>query len=57
MRWLQVMAIKFDGKTYKLRVQPGPEGLQLFKEQVRQLLGLDINEEFDVSFECQVSRI
>ena len=32
------MAIKFEGKVFKLRVQPGPEGLQRFKDQVRQLV-------------------
>jgi hypothetical protein len=26
-------------QTFKLRVQPGPEGLRQFKEQVRSLLG------------------
>lgn len=38
------MAIKFEGREYKLRVQPGPEGLALFKSQVRELLGFDITE-------------
>lgn len=51
---LQVMAIKFEGKVYKLRVHPGPEGLMKFKDQVRELLGVDITMDFDVSFECQV---
>ncbi|KAL6758282.1 hypothetical protein V8C86DRAFT_2599010 [Haematococcus lacustris] len=49
-----VMAIKFEGRTYKLRVQPGPAGLRQFKEQVRTLLGFEVTEDFDVSFECQV---
>lgn len=51
-----VMAIKFEGKTYKLKVKPGPDGLREFQEQVRQLLGFDITDDFDVTFECQVPR-
>lgn len=49
-----VMAIRFEGKTYKMKVKPGPEGLKLFKEQVRLMLGFDISEDFDVTFECHV---
>lgn len=49
-----VMAIKFEGKTYKLKVKPGPEGLREFQQQVRELLGFDITDEFDVTFECQI---
>ncbi|KAL6761802.1 zygote specific protein [Haematococcus lacustris] len=46
-----MMAINFEGRTYKLRVRPGPEGLRHFKEQARNLLGVDVTEQYEVSFE------
>lgn len=52
---IPVMAIKFEGKTYKLKVKPGPDGLAEFQAQVRELLGFDISEDFDVTFECSVN--
>lgn len=50
-----VMLVKFEGRAFKLRVYPGPEGLALFKHQVQQVLGLDISGDFDVNFEVRVS--
>ena len=35
-------------------MKPGPEGLLEFQNQVRLLLGFDITDEFDVTFECQL---
>lgn len=44
-------AYRFEGKTYKLKVKPGADGLAEFQNQVRQLLGFDITDDFDVSAE------
>ncbi|KAI8465739.1 MAG: hypothetical protein J3K34DRAFT_525116 [Monoraphidium minutum] len=51
-----IMAVCVKGRTHKLRVWPGPEGKALFKEQVRELLGLSPSSEFEVVFECKVPR-
>lgn len=45
---------RFEGRTYKLKVRPGPDGLRDFQQQVRELLGFDITEDYDVTFECQL---
>jgi hypothetical protein len=31
-----VMLVRFEGRSFKLRVYPGPEGLTMFKQQVRE---------------------
>ncbi|MEW5297457.1 MAG: hypothetical protein WDW36_000663 [Sanguina aurantia] len=48
-----VMAIKFEGRTYKLKVRPGQAGLEDFQQQVQKLLGFEITSEFEVMFECK----
>lgn len=49
-----VMSIHFNNNTYWLEVHPGPDGLRRFQSEVRQLLGLKDNQEFDITFECKV---
>ncbi len=51
---LPVMSIHCKGKTYWLQVLPGPEGLELFKSDVRQLLGLKDSQTFDITFQCKM---
>jgi hypothetical protein len=53
--YLSVPCFRFRGKTYKLQVQPGPEGLASFKKQVQNLLGFDLTSDFEVTFECRVN--
>ncbi|KAI8474321.1 MAG: hypothetical protein J3K34DRAFT_366279 [Monoraphidium minutum] len=47
------MRVSFNGKTYKVRVQPGPEGAAEFERQIRGLLQLPDTVEFDVIFHCR----
>lgn len=49
-----VMSIHFHNTTYWLEVRPGPEGLSKFQSEVRRLLGLSDNQDFDITFECKV---
>eukprot|EP00798_Chlamydomonas_sp_ICE-L_P000002 gene2-12806_t len=50
-----VMALKFEGKVYKMRVRPGPECLADFQRKVRSILGFNINDGFEVSFEANLN--
>lgn len=47
------MRVSFGGKTYKVQVQPGPEGAAAFERQIRSLLQLPEGLEFDVIFHCR----
>jgi hypothetical protein len=47
------MRVSFNGKTYKVQVQPGPEGAAAFERQIRSLLQLPEGLEFDVIFHCR----
>ncbi|KIZ03111.1 hypothetical protein MNEG_4852 [Monoraphidium neglectum] len=47
------MRVSFNGKTYKVQVQPGPEGAAAFERQIRSLLQLPETIEFDVIFHCR----
>jgi hypothetical protein len=47
------MRVSFNGKTYKVQVQPGPEGAAAFERQIRSLLALPEGLEFDVIFHCR----
>ncbi|GBF96175.1 hypothetical protein Rsub_08923 [Raphidocelis subcapitata] len=47
------MRVSFNGKTYKVQVQPGPEGAVAFEKQIRSLLQLPEGLEFDVIFHCR----
>ncbi|GFH12249.1 predicted protein, partial [Haematococcus lacustris] len=38
----------------KVKVSPGPEGLRSFQAEVRRLLRLQDDQEFEISFECKV---
>ena len=48
-----VMAIYFEGQVHRVKVYPGPDGKARFEQQIRELLGLEEDEEFDVEFECK----
>ena len=47
------MRVSFNGRTYKVQVQPGPEGAAAFERQIRSLLQLPEGLEFDVIFHCR----
>jgi hypothetical protein len=47
------MAIYFEGQVHRVKVYPGPDGKARFEQQIRELLGLEEDEEFDVEFECK----
>jgi hypothetical protein len=47
------MRVSYGGKSYKVRVGPGPEGLKGFEQEVRRLLKLPEEQEFDVIFHCR----
>ncbi|KAL6763364.1 hypothetical protein V8C86DRAFT_350291 [Haematococcus lacustris] len=49
-----VMSIHHNGETHLVKVSPGPEGLLRFQAEVRRLLRLQDDQEFEISFECKV---
>lgn len=48
------MAIYFEGQVHRVQVHPGPDGKARFEQQIRELLQLEDDEDFDVEFECRV---
>lgn len=46
---------RYNNRVVKIRVMPGPEGLVHFQQQVRALLGLELTEAYDVSFETTLA--
>lgn len=48
------MSIQFHGQTYWLQVQTGEGGVQQFQADVKRLLDLNSEDDFDITFECQV---
>lgn len=49
-----LMRINYGGRSYRLPVEPGPEGAAKFQLDVRALLGLDAGVVFDVVFHCRL---
>lgn len=49
-----LMSIQFHGQTYWLQVQTGEGGVQQFQADVKRLLDLNSEDDFDITFECQV---
>ncbi|KAF8067382.1 hypothetical protein HT031_002430 [Scenedesmus sp. PABB004] len=47
------MRVSFNGKTHKVQVKPGPEGAKEFEVQIRRMLGLPEDQDFDVIFHCR----
>lgn len=47
------MRVSFNGKTYKVPVKPGDEGAREFENEIRKLLRLPEEQEFDVIFHCK----
>ncbi|KAF6253886.1 hypothetical protein COO60DRAFT_373109 [Scenedesmus sp. NREL 46B-D3] len=47
------MRVSFNGKTHKVQVQPGEEGAKEFEQQIRHMLALPEDQEFDVIFHCR----
>lgn len=47
------MRVSFGGKTYKVQVQPGEDGAKAFEREIRRLLNLPEDQEFDVIFHCK----
>lgn len=48
------MSIQFHGQTYWLQVHTGEGGVEQFKQDVRRLLSLRGEDDFDITFECQM---
>lgn len=48
-----IMAIIFEGQVHRIKVYPGPEGKARFQQQIRDLVQLGEDEEFEVEFECK----
>jgi len=48
-----IMAIIFEGQIHRIKVYPGPEGKARFQQQIRDLVQLGEDEEFEVEFECK----
>ncbi|GFH23655.1 predicted protein, partial [Haematococcus lacustris] len=48
------MSIHHNGETHLVKVSPGPEGLLRFQAEVRRLLRLQDDQEFEISFECNI---
>lgn len=49
-----LMSIQFHGQTYWLQVQMGEGGVNQFQSDVKRLLDLNSEDDFDITFECQV---
>lgn len=49
-----LMSIQFHGQTYWLQVHTGEGGVAQFRADVKRLLGLDAQDDFDITFELQV---
>lgn len=47
------MRVSFNGKTHKVQVKPGEEGAKEFEQQIRKMLQLPEDQEFDVIFHCR----
>jgi hypothetical protein len=47
------MRVSFNGRTHKVQVKPGVEGAKEFETQIRRLLQLPEDQEFDVIFHCR----
>eukprot|EP00882_Tetradesmus_deserticola_P014830 GHRQ01015780.1.p2 GENE.GHRQ01015780.1~~GHRQ01015780.1.p2 ORF type:complete len:143 (+),score=56.29 GHRQ01015780.1:551-979(+) len=47
------MRVSFNGKTHKVQVQPGEDGAKEFEQQIRRMLTLPDDQEFDVIFHCR----
>lgn len=47
------MRVSFNGKTHKVQVKPGEEGAKEFEQQIRNMLALPEDQEFDVIFHCR----
>lgn len=48
-------AVSFNGRTHKVQVQPGEEGAKAFENEIRKMLQLPEEQEFDVSSEHLIS--
>lgn len=46
------LAVSFNGRTHKVQVQPGHEGAKAFETEIRKMLQLPEEQEFDVSVDC-----
>eukprot|EP00879_Flechtneria_rotunda_P004826 GHRR01005099.1.p3 GENE.GHRR01005099.1~~GHRR01005099.1.p3 ORF type:complete len:131 (+),score=39.63 GHRR01005099.1:428-820(+) len=47
------MRVSFNGKTHKVQVTPGEDGAKEFEQQIRKMLQLPEDQEFDVIFHCR----
>lgn len=47
------MRVSFNGKTHKVQVRPGEEGMKDFEHQIRNMLQLPEDQDFDVSAESK----
>eukprot|EP00775_Hariotina_reticulata_P011857 gene11857-12001_t len=47
------MRVSFNGKTHKVQVRPGEEGMKDFEVQIRKMLQLPEDQDFDVIFHCR----
>jgi hypothetical protein len=47
------MRVSFNGKTHKVQVKPGDDGAKEFEQQIRRMLALPEDQEFDVIFHCR----
>lgn len=48
-----VMVVSLNGQFVKMRVRPGPEGMEQFRQQVRELFGIPPGVDFECSFRCK----
>eukprot|EP00878_Enallax_costatus_P005225 GHUV01005491.1.p1 GENE.GHUV01005491.1~~GHUV01005491.1.p1 ORF type:complete len:273 (+),score=73.35 GHUV01005491.1:181-999(+) len=48
-----IMAIFYENQTHRIKVYPGPEGKTRFEQQIRELIQLGDQEDFDIKFECK----
>lgn len=52
-RYKPIMAVVFQGKTVKVPVSAGPDGVAEFKKTVCKLFNLPEGTDFEVTFECK----
>lgn len=52
-----LQSVHFDGKAYLVSVAPGEAGRKKFLADIRRMLNLRPEQEFDVTFECRLPSV
>jgi hypothetical protein len=47
------MVVTLGNEVHRIKVRPGPEGMQEFQEKIRVLFNIPAEVEFEVTFRCK----